>query len=189
MINVLQVCKYYPPDVTGGIETSVKALVEGSASADLNYTILALSHTPRVEKLDHVNIIRLALSFTAASCPVGFSLRKALKKYAAQADIIHYHYPWPYAEFLENITALKKPSVVTYHSDVIKQKWIKKIVSPITHRFLNSMDKIIVSSKNYLESSETLKPYQKKCVLIPYGIADAASAYQEAPLSDRKSVV
>lgn len=183
LINVLHVCKYYPPDVTGGIETSVKALIDGSASADLNYTILALSQTPRVEKLEHINVIRLALNFTAASCPVGFSLRKALKKYAVEADIIHYHYPWPYAEFLQNIRALKKPSLVTYHSDVIKQKWIKKMMSPFTNRFLNSMDKIIVSSKNYLESSETLKLYQQKCVLIPYGIADVATTYQDVPLS------
>ena len=41
---------------------------------------------------------------------------------AQRADIIHYYFPWPFMDVVHFATRVKKPTVVTYHSDVICQK-------------------------------------------------------------------
>lgn len=47
--------------------------------------------------------------------------------------------------------------VVTYHSDIVKQKRLMKLYQPLQERFLASVDCIVASSPNYVASSQTLK--------------------------------
>lgn len=51
-----------------------------------------------------------------------FSLRAipALARLAAQADVVHYHFPWPFMDLAHFMARVKTPSVVTYHSDIIR---------------------------------------------------------------------
>lgn len=43
-------------------------------------------------------------------------LLSRFKELASKADIIHYHFPWPFMDVLHFATSVKKPTVVTYHS-------------------------------------------------------------------------
>lgn len=61
-------------------------------------------------------------------------------------------------------------TVVTYHSDIVKQKRLMKLYQPLQERFLASVDCIVASSPNYVASSQTLKKYQDKTVVIPFGL-------------------
>ena len=33
------------------------------------------------------------------------------------------------------LARLNKPTVVSYHSDIVKQKWLLKLYQPLMHRF------------------------------------------------------
>ena len=68
---------------------------------------------------------------------------------------------------------LTRPSgkvVITWHSDIIKQKIILFFYKPLLHWFLKKADKIIVTSPNMAKNSPFLKQFQEKINVIPLGI-------------------
>jgi rhamnosyl/mannosyltransferase len=73
----------------------------------------------------------------------------------------------------------RKPVVVTYHSDIVKQKLLLKLYSPLMHRFLARADRIIATSPNYLASSPVLQRYRHKIEVIPLGLDEADYAAVE----------
>jgi rhamnosyl/mannosyltransferase len=91
----------------------------------------------------------------------------------AWADVIHYHFPWPFLDLLQLFNFYNKPTVLTYHSDIVKQKYLKKIYSPLMHRNLRAMSAIIATSPNYLNSSPVLRKYFSRgnVRVIPLGIS------------------
>jgi len=64
---------------------------------------------------------------------------------------------------------IKKPSVLTYHADVtgIYRNFLYGFVRRL---FLGKVNLIVLTSKNYLESSVNLDQYRKKIKIIPIGI-------------------
>jgi len=60
--------------------------------------------------------------------------------------------------------------IVTHHSDVVRQIWLRRAFQPVFAGVMRRADAIVVTSKRYLETSLELKPYREKCVVIPYGI-------------------
>jgi rhamnosyl/mannosyltransferase len=77
-------------------------------------------------------------------------------------------------------TRVKKPTVVTYHSDIIRQNLLLKLYRPLKHKFLTSVDRIVATSPNYLETSNVLKRYADKVSVIPIGL-DKATYPQPTP--------
>jgi rhamnosyl/mannosyltransferase len=67
-----------------------------------------------------------------------------------------------------------RPTVLSYHSDIIKQRTLLKIYGPLMNQFLKSMDRILVASPNYLESSAALRPFSDKTLIVPYGLDQSA---------------
>lgn len=67
-------------------------------------------------------------------------------------------------------TQIKKPTLVTYHSDIIRQKHLLKLYRPLKQKFLGNMDRIVATSPNYLASSDVLKHFSHKVTVIPYGL-------------------
>jgi rhamnosyl/mannosyltransferase len=86
------------------------------------------------------------------------------------ADVIHYHFPWPFMDVIHFATMIKKPTVVTYHSDIIRQKQLLKIYRPLMWKFLEGMNRIIATSPNYLATSDVLAQYRQKVSVIPIGL-------------------
>jgi hypothetical protein len=63
---------------------------------------------------------------------------------AAEADLIHF--PWPMMDLVHFATHHGRPSVVSYHSDIIKQRTLLKLYSPLMRQFLKSVDRVLVAS-------------------------------------------
>jgi rhamnosyl/mannosyltransferase len=110
------------------------------------------------------------MNFEIASTGFSFSAFLRFAQLAKQADIIHYHFPWPFMDLVHFATRIKKPSIVTYHSDIIRQEKLLKLYRPLKNRFLASVDKIVATSPNYFESSAVLAQYRHKTEVIPIGL-------------------
>ncbi|HEN3568702.1 TPA: glycosyltransferase, partial [Yersinia enterocolitica] len=110
------------------------------------------------------------VNFEAASTPFSFQAIKDFKKLAQQSDIIHYHFPFPFMDMVHFISGINKPTVVSYHSDIVKQKNILKIYTPLMNLFLGSVSRIVAASPNYVATSATLKKFSRKVSVIPYGL-------------------
>jgi glycosyltransferase involved in cell wall biosynthesis len=171
-MRVLHFFKTYYPNSFGGVEQMIHQLAKGSP--DINHTVLSLADdvSLRFEGADCYDVKYSKLNFTLAS--TGFSLPAVFdfKRLVNQADIVHYHFPNPFADLLHQLCRVKKPSVLTYHSDIIKQKRFLKIYQPLMHRFLKQVDSIVATSNHYIQSSEVLKNYTNKLSVIPIGIQD-----------------
>ena len=94
----------------------------------------------------------------------GFPERvQEFRELAAEADVVNYHFPWPFMDLVHFLTGMNKPSVVTYHSDIIRQRVLLKLYRPLMGAFLHSVDRIAVASPNYFSTSDVFfRQYREK---------------------------
>jgi len=115
-------------------------------------------------------------SFCApASCDLGGA--GAFRRYSELtdwADIIHFHFPWPFADALNLTSTAHRPKITTYHSDIIRQKLLGFFYAPLMHRSLKTMSAIVATSPRYAETSKILNrpALQSRLHVIPFGIED-----------------
>lgn len=175
MAKVLHFFKTYFPQTVGGIEQVIFQLAEGGLAYGHHADVLYLSRRggaraePFANHLTHRSRLDLELAST------GFSLAALtdFAELARRADIVHYHFPWPYMDVAHFLTRVRKPTVLTYHSDIVKQKTLLRLYKPLMHQFLKRVDRIVATSPNYVESSETLQRFQDKVRVIPIGLDEA----------------
>lgn len=171
-MRVLHFFKTYYPDTVGGIEQVIFQLCRSSGQFDVTNSVLSLSRekVDRTIALEGHDAHRARMNFQIASTAFSASSFLRFAQLAKQADVVHYHYPWPFMDLVHFATRLKKPTVVTYHSDIIRQKTLLKLYRPLKHLFLGSVDRIVATSPNYLETSHVLERYRSKTVVIPIGL-------------------
>ncbi|WP_045048054.1 glycosyltransferase family 4 protein [Rouxiella chamberiensis] len=173
MINVLHCYKTYYPDSFGGIEQVIYQLSEGGAQRGIASTVFTLTSNeigPNPRQIEHHSSYRIKTQLEVASTPFSLKAFNEFKKLAEQADIIHYHFPYPFMDFLHYGAGIKKPSVVSYHSDIVKQKYLLSLYTPLMNKFLSDVDVIVAASPNYVESSSVLQNFKDKVAVIPYGL-------------------
>ncbi|VVQ29445.1 glycosyltransferase family 4 protein [Pseudomonas fluorescens] len=171
-MRVLHFFKTYLPDSVGGIEQVIFQLCESGAQHGIDGQVLTLSAdpTPSVVQLGQHEVHRAKLDIQFASTGFSWSVFKQFRELAAEADVVNYHFPWPFMDLVHFASAMNKPSVVTYHSDIIRQKHLLKLYRPLMNRFLASADRIVAASPNYLHTSDVLQQFQDKTRVIPYGL-------------------
>jgi len=174
-MRVLHFFKTYLPDSVGGIEQVIFQLCESGALHGVEGKVLTLSTdpTPPVMQIAQHEVHRARLDIQFASTGFSWSVFKQFRELAAEADVVNYHFPWPFMDLVHFASGLNKPSVVTYHSDIIRQKHLLKLYRPLMNRFLHSADRIVAASPNYLHTSDVLQQFQHKTRVIPYGLNKA----------------
>lgn len=171
-MRVLHFFKTYLPESVGGIEQVIFQLCQSGMAHGVQSEVLTLSANPEPREVmvaDH-KVHRAKLDLQLASTGFSFSVFKQFRELATQADIINYHFPWPFMDLVHFASAIKKPVVVTYHSDIVRQKNLMRLYSPLMHAFLQRADRIVAASPNYLETSPVLERYRDKTLVIPYGL-------------------
>ena len=175
-IRVLHAAKLFPPPF-GGIETVLERLTQGLCELDplLHLDILATHPTTSssTERYDgRLKVSEIRSIFQIARTPIAPGYLKALNQ--SSADLVHFHFPYPWAELSFLFSSLKKPYIISYHSDIVKQKTLLKIWKPFMNRFLSGAARIVVASPHIIRSSPVLNgSLSKKTEVIPYGIDTA----------------
>lgn len=182
-MRVLHFFKTYLPETVGGIEQVIYQLCQSTSLHGVESEVLTLSADPQPAELMVGNhrVHRAKLDLHLASTGFSYSALGRLKALAAQADIVHYHFPWPFMDLLHLAAGIDKPYVVSYHSDIVRQKRLLHLYRPLMRRFLDKADRIIAASPDYLETSDVLQAYRDKVEVIPYGLDKAAFPVPSAP--------
>jgi glycosyltransferase involved in cell wall biosynthesis len=171
-MRVLHFYKTAFPDTMGGVEQVINQIARGSTRLGVTTEVLSLTpdRLARTVEIDGYLAHRARLDLQIAS--TGFSVSAFLRfsQLARQADVIHYHFPWPFMDLVHFATRVNKPSVVTYHSDIIRQKHLLTLYRPLKRRFLSSVDRIVATSPNYLATSDVLSRFPDKVRVIPIGL-------------------
>lgn len=159
---------YYP--VLGGIENHLRLLAEGLAKQGLEVTVLVTSLTRETTTLEMngVRVIKAGRLATVASTPLSFSLPLVVRR--LETDITHLHFPYPWGELAHLLWGKSKRTVITYHSDIVRQRSLLRLYEPFLWRLLAKADRIIASSDHYLEASVYVSRYAGKSTVIPFGI-------------------
>lgn len=171
-MNVLHFFKTYIPETAGGIEQVIYQLAEGCQSQGIHSEVLYLSKKGAARDIElskhryHRSRLDLYLNSTGFSAGAFRDFRELSRR----ADVIHYHFPWPFMDVVHLASCTNKPCLVTYHSDIIKQKILFNLYRPIMRRFLDSVDLIVASSPSYLATSRVLQQYASKVQIIPFGL-------------------
>ena len=144
-MKILHIGKFYPP-YFGGIEKVNYDIVEGLNTKGIQTDVLCSNHT-KGNSFSEIpyKIYRTHTLKVIASTPLSYSLITTLKKIQDNYDIIHVHLPNPMANLAIFLTRPKSKIILHWHSDIIKQKKLLKLYSP-------------------------LQKYKNKIVCIPIGI-------------------
>ncbi|CAK3665101.1 glycosyltransferase family 4 protein [Vibrio crassostreae] len=171
-MKVLHVYRTCYPETKGGLEQAIRYICKGSSEQGIKNTILTLGSENKEYDFEGSRIIVVKKDFEISSNGFSFSLIRRFRKLSKQHDIIHYQYPWPTGDLL-SLVAPKKPCLVSYQSDIVKQKLLKKIYQPLEQHFLTKVDRIIASSPQYAQTSENLIKYASKVDVIPLAIDES----------------
>lgn len=175
-MRVLHFYKTALPDSMGGTQQVIDQIARGSVKFGVQTDVLSLTsnNSEEIISINGYQAHRVRQNFQVAS--TGFSLNAfgRFEQLAESADIIHYHFPWPFMDLVHFFTRPSKPSVVTYHSDIVKQKWLLRLYTPLQNKFLSSVTQIVATSPNYVASSPVLKQLTAKTKIIPIGIDKAS---------------
>ncbi|BAW80185.1 group 1 glycosyl transferase [Candidatus Nitrosoglobus terrae] len=176
-MRVLHFYKTYFPETMGGVEQVIYQIARSVAVYGIETEILTLTQAPEKEGtlvFENHLVHRVSLDFQIAS--TGFSKSALLRfiELAKQVDLIHYHFPWPFMDVVHFLSRVKKPTVVTYHSDIIRQQFLLKFYRPLMHSFLRHVDCIVATSPNYFATSQILNCYRSKTRVIPIGLDKAS---------------
>ncbi len=175
-MRILHIYKDYFP-VLGGIENHIRLLAEGQARRGHEVTVLVTNPAPRgwrtaEEPMNGVRVVRAGRLVTVASTPLSLSLFREVRR--ASCDVIHLHFPYPVGEVAQWLLGPRAARrVLTYHSDVVRQKSLLRLYAPLMYRVLAGVDRIVATSSPYAESSPVLRRFRDRVCVVPLGIETA----------------
>jgi len=174
-IKSLHVYRTYFPDPPGGLQEAVRQIAISTSRMNVDSKIFTLSPNPHPGTLQRPEgeIIRAKSWAAPASCDLGgYSAFARFAEACAESDVLHYQFPWPFADVLHTVVRPTIPAIITYQSDVVRQRLLGKIYAPLMWKMLRSMRFVVATSPAYAETSSVLShpSIRGKVRVIPNGI-------------------
>ena len=175
-LRVLHVGKFYPPH-HGGMESHLATLA-GELRREVDVQVLVSADDRRTthETVEGVPVTRIGTLATMASASINPGMARAIRR--ADADVVHFHHPNPTGVLSYLASGRRGPLVVTYHSDIIRQRVLGAAFAPVLHRFLRRAHAVLASSPDYARSSPVLQRHAGRVRIVPFGIR--AGAFETA---------
>ena len=186
-LRVLHVYKTFLPDSVGGLENAIGQMAVSTRRLGIETRVVSLSRKPwpRIRYYRATEHYRYKETASIASNSMSLPLMLGFGEHIEWADVIHYHFPWPFADLLHLLWRVRKPSVVTYHSDIVRQRALLALYRPLMRAFLGRVDHIVATSPNYVQTSDVLRNYPNKTSVIPIGLDPASYPATRADILER----
>ena len=174
MENILHLGKFSNEQV-GGIETVVDTLLSG-LSIDFKLCNLVANNNFKNKVTEHTGYIEYsaALAGMVACTPIcpsmPYQIKKLYRRY--QFSMVHLHLPNPMAHLASEILPRSVKRIISWHSDVIRQKKLLKLYQPFVNRLLRQASALIVSTPYLAKHSLQINIARQRNIVhvIPYGI-------------------
>ncbi len=168
-MRILELGKFYPPE-RGGMETLLKIWAEGFAAEgdEVQCVVSNRQFKTVVETLSGVKIKRQASAGIALSTSLCPTYPFAARRW--RPDLIHAHAPNPLADLAILAAARDIPVVISWHSDVIRQKLAMRLYGPLQRAVLKRASVVVVATENHHKFSSALQGYSEKVQVIPFGL-------------------
>ena len=178
-LSVLHVYMTYFPDPPGGLQEAIRQIALSTGAQGVANTIFTLSPQPEPDILlrPEARVVRSRSWAAPASCELGGPAAfKTFSRLAREADVLHYLFPWPFADVLHAAVRPNRPAVLTYISDVVRQRWLGAAYAPLMWRTLRQMRVIVANCPAYARTSPVLShpDIRDKVRVIPLGIEESS---------------
>lgn len=173
--HIVMLNKCYPPWV-GGIERHVADLSKALVKRGWRVTALVVNDQRHEthERINGVEVIRTSRLGNVLSQPI--TRRYFVRLRELQPDLVHVHVPYPLGWLTADRLHSQTPVVATWHSDIIRQRWLMPLLRPFEKRFLQRCQRVIATSQPLVQNSHSLKKYQDRCRVIPLGLPPDSQA-------------
>lgn len=187
-LRVLHLGKF---DTLGGIERHVRTLASGLASTGevevINLVSSNAAGTSQHENYGYptMRAANVGTLFSLALSPTLPLLARQLHR-VHHFDIVHLHFPDPLGQLAAGLLPRNVRRVITWHSDIVKQRWALAAYQPFVSSFTRNADALIGATPQHFSTSQQIplaKPGQIREV-IPYGFDPRVLAW--SPESRRK---
>ena len=182
--SVLHVYRTYFPDPPGGLQEAIRQICLATKAHGVANTIYTLSPRPDPSVIDRPEgrVVRSRSWAAPASCDLGGP--NTFREFAWRiktADIIQYHFPWPFADLLHLVVRPTVPTLITWHSDVVRQRWLGRAYAPLMWQTLRAVRFIVANCPAYAQTSPVLSDpaIRDKVRIIPLGIMEESYPAKE----------
>ena len=178
-MNVLHVYRTYYPDPPGGLQEAIRQICLAIGAFDVESSVLTLSPMPHPSIIERpeARVVRERSWVAPASCDLGgMAALACFSRLAREADVIHYLFPWPFADVLHRFASPKAPAVMTYISDIVRQRWLSLAYSPLMWSTLHGMRVIVANAPTYARTSPVLSSdtLRGRVRVVPLGIDECS---------------
>ena len=169
----LHVAKFVPPPYAG-VEAHVDTVLR-VLRPEIEGTLVA-GRLPSGAPADpHPYRVIEAASFgTFGSVPLSPSVVTHVRRElsSGRCNILHVHAPNPWGDLAALACGPQVPVVMTWHSDIVRQRRLLKVYRPIQQAALRRADRIVVFTPRHYESSSQLHEVDvaARIVKVPIGI-------------------
>ncbi len=175
-MKVLHVYRTYYPDQPSGIAEAIRQTCLATRPLGVESTIFTLSPNWRnCRAAPEAKVIRERSWAAPSSCDLGGpGAFRTFKRLAAETDVIHYHEPWPFGDLLHLAARPQATAVMTWHSDVVRQKAFRLLYAPLLRATARNMSLIAATSPAYAQTSPVLSnaSLKGKVRVVPLGIGE-----------------
>ena len=170
-MKVLHIFRTYFPETTGGIEEVIKNIVLSTKGDDLVSDILTVhSQESSVSKDDYSCVYYTKRNFTISHVDFSISCFIKFLKINKSYDILHFHFPWPFADLFAFLCSSNTKIVLSYHCDILRNPFLYFFYRPLLYQFLKKVDHICVSSEPLFNNSKVISKFKSKCSIIPFAL-------------------
>jgi rhamnosyl/mannosyltransferase len=172
-MRILEVGKYWHPQ-RGGMETLLEQYSRGLVARGHAVRALVASgdgeeHRTQDSGVDLWRAPRHGEFASVPLCPALPSMvRRSLSGF--DPDVVHLHLPNPLAVVAWLAARDERPVVVTYHSDIVRQRLLLRAWSPWRDRVLRQARFIHTTSQALIDASPVLSEHRDRCRAIAPGI-------------------
>ncbi|MFC1466788.1 MAG: glycosyltransferase [Candidatus Brachytrichaceae bacterium NZ_4S206] len=190
MLRIVHIYKDYFP-VLGGIENHIRQLAEAQVQHghQVDVLVTSLNAAGAAETLNGVRVTKAPRHLNVQSAPISFAFPHAVARLTAGADIAHLHAPYPIGEACNLWFGRAKRTVITWHSDIVRQKALLRLYAPVLRRVVAKADAIIPTSETYARTSPWLRDHLDRCRVAPLGIPLARFDLSDAERARRRATL
>ncbi|RMG64790.1 MAG: glycosyltransferase [Chloroflexi bacterium] len=170
-MHIVHIYKDYFP-VLGGIENHIRQLAEAQAQHGhcVDVLVTSLDATGQAGELNGVRVTKAPRHLNVQSAPISTAFPREVARLTDGAAIAHLHAPYPVGEACNLWFGRAKRTVITWHSDIVRQKALLRLYAPVLRRVIAQADAIIPTSETYARTSPWLRDHLDKCRVVPLGI-------------------
>ena len=174
-VRVLQFGRFWN-EQHGGIERHVSLLGQGLAAQGVEVVnlVAATGRGGTDETQGLYRLIRAPSFGEAYSMALSPALVwKALTLHRQKPfDILHFHFPDPLSHFTSVLLPSNVRRVITWHSDIIRQKRLLAFYQPLLSRITRQADALVAATQAHFDVSTQIPKDIPivRCHVIPYGL-------------------